>query len=259
MVAAGTGSTVGITLWVVASGRYEPMNKFTISASQLTWDWSTSQSDYVTVRTQAEAMNGFAAWQIESSLSLLLVQVERALINGVTGAGVSVLDAGSQYLPVYGDGGADAGDSGIIETADQVRMADLATCFPGGNTSSTRVTRMRADLNQSALANDLVLQAANDQGTLSNYYQVTNSINAPKCPTYAPLSCPACGSSSGGGPYGYGYGDDGGGAAAPAGPTAGGSGCSSAAPSGDAATLWPELTLLGLLGAAVWRARRKRS
>src|SRR5215472_7752195 len=38
MIAAGTGSTVGITLWVVADGRYEPKNfaLFTISPSELT-------------------------------------------------------------------------------------------------------------------------------------------------------------------------------------------------------------------------------
>src|SRR5579864_6997839 len=42
MVAAGTGATVGITLWVVATGRYEPQNftSFTIAASSLVWDWS---------------------------------------------------------------------------------------------------------------------------------------------------------------------------------------------------------------------------
>src|SRR6202022_1024401 len=46
MVAAGTGATVGITLWVVADGRYEPQNfqAFTILPSEITWDWSLSSS-----------------------------------------------------------------------------------------------------------------------------------------------------------------------------------------------------------------------
>src|SRR5262249_25967804 len=56
MVAAGTGATVGITLWVVATGRYEPQNfsSFTIDPSTLVWDWSTSSSNYVQLRTAKE-------------------------------------------------------------------------------------------------------------------------------------------------------------------------------------------------------------
>jgi hypothetical protein len=254
MVAAGAGSTVGITLWVIGSGRYEPANFswFTISPGQLTWDFSTMMSDYATLRTQAEALSGFAAWQVESSLYVGVRQVEQVLLYGATG----VVDAGSQYSPVYGDGGADAGDSGIIETADQARIADLETCFPGSQ--ATHVTRMRADLAQSALASDLVLQAATDQSVLSNVYQVTQSINGPECTTYPPLSCAPCNYPNGGdtsyGSYGYDAG-----APTQAGPTAGGSGCSSVSTSGDAATLWPELAVVGLLGAGVWRARRKKS
>ncbi|MGH7440319.1 MAG: DUF2330 domain-containing protein, partial [Polyangiaceae bacterium] len=40
MVAAGTGATVGITLWVIGDGRYEPSNftPFTVSPGALTWD-----------------------------------------------------------------------------------------------------------------------------------------------------------------------------------------------------------------------------
>jgi hypothetical protein len=62
MVSAGTGATVGITLWVMADGRYEPNNfkSFTISPSEITWDFSTMSSDYATIRQQKEAALGYA-------------------------------------------------------------------------------------------------------------------------------------------------------------------------------------------------------
>jgi hypothetical protein len=51
----------------------------------------------------------------------------------------------------------------------------------GGSTA--RITRLRADLSQAALATDLVLQAAGDQSPLSNVYQTNLSVNA---------NCPVC-------------------------------------------------------------------
>jgi uncharacterized membrane protein YgcG len=81
------------------------------------------------------------------------------------------------------------------ETADQVRQQDLATLFAGGP-ATTRITRLRADLSQAALATDLVLQAASDQSVVSNTYQVTKFVNAPTCPPFDPSACP-CGISSG--------------------------------------------------------------
>jgi MYXO-CTERM domain-containing protein len=253
MVAAGTGSTVGITLWVIATGRYEPANfsQFTVSGSELTWDWNTRQSNYATIRSQVETSYGNAAWQVESSLALSPYNIENAVLYG---------GATNDYLAVpASDAGADAG---AAKTAAQVRTDDLATCFPGG-LSQVRVTRMRADLSQAALANDLVLQAAADQSTMSNLYQVTQSVNQPVCPTYPPLTCPVCtpGSSSGSGLY---TGDDGGTAGGGgAGATGSGSqgqqsfGCS-AAP-GEAGGAGLELGLAGLLGVSmVARSRRRR-
>ena len=79
------------------------------------------------------------------------------------------------YVPIPGP------DGGVTETADQAQADDLAALFPEGN-GRIRVTRMRADLLHSALANDLELQASADQDVLSNVYQVTQSVNAPVCP-----------------------------------------------------------------------------
>ena len=164
MVAAGTGATVGITLWVVATGRYEPKNfaSFMIAPSSIVWDWSTSESNYATLRTQKEAQLGNAAWQIESSLNVLPYTIESSVLGDSTA---------SAYAAQPG------GDGGVGLTALEVRSQDLNTLFPGG-TGSVRVTRMRADLAQSALASDLVLDAPTDQSTLSNIYQTTLSVNA---------------------------------------------------------------------------------
>jgi hypothetical protein len=181
MVAAGTGATVGITLWVVADGRYEPANfpSFTIDPSTLVWDWATNQSNYTTVRTSEEATLKYAAWQIESSIDVAPYTIEAPVLNGF---------AENDYLTIpASDGG---GDGGAGESAEQVRQDDLATLFPGGNQGSVRVTRMRGDISHAALATDLALTASPNDAVLSNIYQVTQSVNAPTCPSLA--GCPAC-------------------------------------------------------------------
>jgi hypothetical protein len=157
MVAAGTGSTVGITLWVVGQGRYEPENfpTFTIAPSSIVWDFSIASSDYATIRSQKETQLHNAAFQVESSLDISPYTVESTVLSDPNASAyVSVPDA---------DGG--AGLSPI-----EARSQDMQTLFPNGG-SSVRITRMRGDLSQAALANDLVLQAASDQSTLSNVYQ----------------------------------------------------------------------------------------
>ena len=248
MVSAGTGATVGITLWVVAEGRYEAANfpNFTIDPSTLVWDWSTQTSNYTTLRQQKESAAGFATWQTESSLDISPYQIENTVLAG---------DATTDYQAIPAS---DAGDGGAGETADQVRQNDLATLFPGSNQGSLRVTRMRADLAHAALANDLTLQASADQSNLSSSYQVTQSVNAPACPS-VPNPCPPCGgnSSSGGGGDGGVVGSLGGGktsqAAAPGQQSFG---CSAVASDGSGG--WFELTLAGLLGVALVRSRVRR-
>jgi hypothetical protein len=183
MVAAGTGPTVGITLWVIGSGRYEPMNfqTFAIAASEITWDFSTNTSDYATLRTNKEAQLGHSAWQTESSVNLDPYQIESPVLAD---------PAARDYLPPSeaGDGGGtDASPDASLGPVD-ARTQDLAACFPSA--APVRITRLRADLSQAALAQDLVLQASLDQGQMSNVYEATRSVHAPACPTYPP--CPVC-------------------------------------------------------------------
>src|SRR5580704_3641388 len=92
MAAVGTGTTVGITIWVVSDGRYEPQNFpfFHIDDGQLVWDFSTNLSNYTTLRAQNESALGGKGWEIESSLSL-----NQQLIT-------SVILSGGQYYGSFG-------------------------------------------------------------------------------------------------------------------------------------------------------------
>ena len=244
MVAAGTGATVGITLWVIGDGRYEPQNfsTFTIRPSDLTWDWKANSSNYTTLRAATEASLGNAAWQTESALQISPYQIENPVLYS---------NGASDYLAVPAD---DAGAAG--ETADQVRQDDLAAVFPGGDQGVVWVTRMRADLAHAALANDLLLQASADQTPLSNRYQVTKSLNAPTCPA-VPDPCPPCGAGGaslfGGSPFGAPFGDS---SSSSDSSGSGHSGCSTAP--NDKGSSGAELVLAGLAAVAIFGKRRGR-
>ncbi len=264
MVAAGTGATVGITLWVVASGRYEPKNFpfFTISPSDLTWDWARGSSDYTTVQASKEAVTSNFSWQVESSLDLSPLQIENTVLYGYAGGGGfagggSV--SGGVGLPASQDYQAiPASDAGAGETADQVRTQDLATLFPLGN-GSVRITRMRGDLSRAALTNDLILQASATQAALPNVYPLTKSINAPVCQACSPsqAQCGGSGSSGGlGGTSGAGVGgppSDDGGVTTGASPGQSSFSCATS-PARPPGTRFA-LALAGLAAAAVVRAR----
>jgi hypothetical protein len=64
MVAAGTGATVAITLYVIAEGRYEPDGPTMVSVdfSKLSWDWNTAGSNYPVMRQSALASGDGAGW-----------------------------------------------------------------------------------------------------------------------------------------------------------------------------------------------------
>jgi hypothetical protein len=260
MVAAGTGSTVGITLWVVGQGRYEPVNfpSFTIAPSNIVWDFSLASSNYASIRAAKETQLHNTAWQIESSLDISPYTVENNVLADPTA---------SAYLSVTDP------DGGTGLTALEARSEDLNTLFPGGG-SSVRITRIRADLSQTALANDLVLQASSDQSTLSNIYQAVLFTN-PSCSFGGGTT-----SGSGGGGFGSGTtcvggvcgptnvvdayeggagstGDDGGtNSANSAHANSGGCSASPSRPAGVAGML---TLLAGLATALVGRARSRKS
>jgi hypothetical protein len=190
MASVGTGAITGITIWVVADGRYEPQNFpfFHIDDSQLVWDWSNNLSNYTTLRVQNEANLKNAGWEIESSIALNQQIIKNVILSGgqYYGNGLSSsvpVDATQDYLPVGApDAGAGASDAGY-ETAEQVRDDDVNTLFAGLTGSTVRVTRIRSDIAQTAMTSDFVLQASSDQSELSNVRNITQSVNL-TCPIY---------------------------------------------------------------------------
>ena len=184
MVAAGAGATLGVTLWVVSQGRYEPQNfpSFTITAADVVWDWTTSSSDYAAVRSSKTAASSGNGWQVESSLDLapatIATQVEYAPHPGEPAAARGPTAAPS----------ADAGrDAGAHEKSPaELRREDLTVLVGGATTypATVRVTRLRADLSHAALAQDLRVQASTDQAVLSNVVQVTREANEPSCAVF---------------------------------------------------------------------------
>jgi hypothetical protein len=186
MASIGTGAVTGITIWVVADGRYEPQNFpfFHIDDKQLIWDWAAFSSNYTTLRLQKEAASKNSSWEIESSIDVNQQVIKNVIMNGgyYYGNGLSssggAVDASQDYLPV---GSVDAGAG--YESADQVRDDDINTLFAGLNASSVRITRIRSDIAQTAMTNDFILQASADQSELSNIRNVTQSVNL-TCPIY---------------------------------------------------------------------------
>jgi hypothetical protein len=172
MVAAGTGATVGISLWVIGEGRYEPQNfaSFIINNNDLGWDRTANKSNYTDVRAQLEAKSGGAAWEVESSIFLIQNQVENIVRQGTyTGGGpypqTDEDRAATDYAAIKDANGI------VTKTAAAVRDEDLTTLF--SNLPTTRVTRMRADLAHAALGHDLTLRASADQSFLTNVRQLT--------------------------------------------------------------------------------------
>ncbi len=194
MASIGTGVSVGITIWIVADGRYEPQNFpfFRIEDSALVWDWSTNSSNYTTLRAQREAALEHKAWEIESSLSLNEQLITSVILSGGQyygggrgfGGGVAQVapsDPSLDYLPVgVPDAGAAAGPA---QTAEEVRTADVKALFAGMAGPTVRVTRIRSDIAHAAMTADLVFQASADQSEVSNVRTVTQSVNL-QCPIY---------------------------------------------------------------------------
>jgi hypothetical protein len=165
----------------VSEGRYEPQNFpfFTISAADVAWDWTTSSSDYATVRAAKTKAADNAGWQIESSLDLNTQMLANQVAFGPT---AQLMEP--QKPAVRPSAGREGGAPEKSE-AEQ-RAEDLDVLFGGAPARQTtvRVTRMRADLAHSALSKDLRVQASSDQTLVSNVVQVTREKSPPACPVY---------------------------------------------------------------------------
>jgi hypothetical protein len=192
MAGVGTGTQVGITIWVVADGRYEPQNFpfFHIDDSELVWDFSKNLSNYTTLRVQKEAALNGAGWEMESSITVNETIITNVILSGgqytggLYGGGAAYAGPADPTLDYLAVGDPDAGaDGGPSQTADQVRTADIAALFVGLTGPSVRVTRIRSDIAHAAMTKDFLIQASMDQSEVSNVRNVTKSVNL-VCPLY---------------------------------------------------------------------------
>lgn len=204
MVAAGTGAKVGIVLWTVAEGRYEPQNFpfFSIKANELEWDWTKSASNLADLRTDRENTFGGRGWELESSVAFSNADMRNAITNGYCqpyrggyggyygggyggGAGAPASYGGTPCSRGQNNYEAeDAGPGAPPRTKEVVAAEDLETLV-GAIPKNVRITRFRASLAHQALDQDLVLSASTDQSLLDAAREVTREKNQPICPVYA--------------------------------------------------------------------------
>ena len=251
MVAAGTGATVGISLWVVSEGRYEASNfpNFAIKADDLVWDWTQQKSNYTTLRAEQTTASGGRAWETESSTIVYPQQIQNVVSNSggyyppdtTAPDGGETLTQEEQRARISYDPVRDA-QGNITKTAVQVRTEDLTALFFGIPASTSRVTRMRADLTHAALNADLVMIASADQSVLGNVRQVTKEANQPLCTIY--VGCNSVGQAPRDEAIARATGNT-------------GESFSCATSSGSASPIWLGAGL-GYLALAVARARRRR-
>ncbi|MDB4944789.1 MAG: hypothetical protein JWP97_4323 [Labilithrix sp.] len=137
MVAAGVGSHVGLTLFVVSEGRYRPQNfpEAVIDDSKLLWDTSQSRSNYAELASALLALEGGRPWLTEYAAPLATT------ITGGFGSTRTVADQyygqcfGGVAVPTEVDAGSDAGgetaDAGDLDAGDP----DAGDLDAGGGTS----------------------------------------------------------------------------------------------------------------------------
>lgn len=190
MVAAGTGAQVGIKLWVLGDGRWEARNfaNAEIATKDLVWDWAAMGSNLGTLEQAAIDAKAGKVWITESSDAYARATFFSGLLAGVPAA-----DAAMAFAA----------------TSDE---AEIEKAFPAK--PNVTVSRLFAQLPQSALATDLEIQASVG-GKIPVSRVAASGINY-SCPTveyvYCPgVSSPSCGPSTsagnGGGPSsGPGYG-----------------------------------------------------
>jgi uncharacterized protein DUF2330 len=171
MVAAGTGATTTVTLFVVGDGRYEPTNfpSFVIPEDVVVWNYSTSESNYTQLRQDAyDASDGFA-WLTEAAFGYSIDAFSANIYNVIDFLGP--VDSG------YDDG------TGDYDQAHQAAEADLLALFGNSSDNQAYVTRLRAELSRPALTTDLAVGAATDQSSVDNILQTTQWVGSqPPCP-----------------------------------------------------------------------------
>jgi hypothetical protein len=188
MVAAGTGATTSITLWIMGEGRYEPKNfsSFSINPDDIVWNWDTASSNYRDLRDAGFASSMGKGWLVESAEPFSKYWLSFPLTET------------AHYNPLA-SGYADDMGMGALASCE----ADLDALFGAIPDSSLWATRIYGELSRAALGADLELQAEASQSVVQRDFWASKTVGtAPACPTFPPCDDT---SSSGGG---NGGGDD---------------------------------------------------
>lgn len=157
MIAAGTGAKVGLKLFVIGEGRWEAKNfpNASINTDELIWDYAAMASNYNPLLIKKLAENGGRTWVTEMS-----DEIPRARLFEGLPAGTTENDAGTTVF------------------ATDTDASDIEKAFPGR--ANVTVSRLFAELPQSALNTDLDLQASTG-GKLTRTRTITKTANHP-CP-----------------------------------------------------------------------------
>ena len=167
MVAAGTGATTAITLWVVGEGKYEPQNfpSFTIREQDLVWDWDAQRSNYGDLKATQFERSGGHAWLFEAAEPLNPWAFDELLYFAET----NPVESG------YAD---DDGLNAVVNAT-----ADIERLTAGTDRATRWITRLSAELSRDALTTDLALQASADQSSVNRWFYIENAIGTPpECP-----------------------------------------------------------------------------
>jgi hypothetical protein len=150
---------------------------FQIESEELAWDWTQNKSNYIDIRARKNAAAQGRAWELESVMQLEQPTLFRVVDQGGPfGPGPSPAPDGGTTSAGYAADGQ--------KPAETVQYEDNVTLFanmPGG---IAKFTRIRADLDHTALDRDLTLQASTDQTVVDRTRQVTKELNEPLCPVY---------------------------------------------------------------------------
>ncbi|MFO0735001.1 MAG: DUF2330 domain-containing protein [Labilithrix sp.] len=213
MVAAGIGAKVGLTLWVIAEGRYEAQNfpNGTVDETAIKWDAKAGRSNLTTLQQDLMAGNDGRTWLTEVSSTQVFegnaAQVftsGKSLYSRYTSSCITVPPhlepCNAHELPPSNgspddlDGGADGGsDSGAKDAGAPSKCTklvsgcddydDLEVASRGLHSGDAWVTRLRADLPAKALSDDFRLTATS-QTRVSNEHTTNTYLdpNDDPCP-----------------------------------------------------------------------------
>jgi len=217
MVAAGTGPTVGITLFVLGEGRWEVQqaSNVTVDEQALQWDFASASSNYTALREAALGTNGGNAWltahalrnvlfaprpnpaaftsvtfqttagTAETIASLYALQGQSNEETTETTACRAAFDSMNGHTGVVVDlcTGADCRTAAEGEIDSRTLrcgpLDDLAAALVGMRPANVWVTRLEAALPRSALAQDLMLAAAAQQASRNNFLYASTGTNPP--------------------------------------------------------------------------------